>query len=148
MRFFASYLGVCAIALVVSVGGAGCKRHGCDIVDPPAEPVVAKLTGSWRWVKSVGGFAGHTITPATEGYSQRLNYRNDGTYRWDHADTLLHGGRYTVERVKPNEISDSVDVIHYQPEIINGHEFTISGDTLVINEFRTADGYESTFVRE
>jgi len=49
-----------------------------------AEPGAA-LAGTWRWLQSSGGLDGHTETPATTGYEQRLQiddtliarYRND-----------------------------------------------------------------------
>ena len=34
--------------------------------------VPTTVIGEWTWVKSVGGFAGHTITPESEGYTKKL----------------------------------------------------------------------------
>ena len=39
-----------------------------------------KLFGSWNWVQSSGGFAGQTITPATDGYSQTVEFKKNGIY--------------------------------------------------------------------
>ena len=44
-------------------------------------PELEKLFGSWNWIQSSGGIGGQTITPATVGYSQTVEYNNNGIYK-------------------------------------------------------------------
>ena len=44
-------------------------------------PELEKLFGFWNWIQSSGGIGGQTITPATVGYSQTVEYNNNGIYK-------------------------------------------------------------------
>lgn len=70
-----------------------------------------RIVGSWRWVYSVGGFVGHKISPAMEGYSERrLRIWPDYTFERYRADTLSASGRLTLER------KDDGTIIHYNTD--------------------------------
>lgn len=59
----------------------------------------SKIVGQWGWVKSTGGFVGHTITPDSAGYSkQQLHYGPDHEFSFFRADTLVVSGIYELQR--------------------------------------------------
>ncbi len=60
---------VLPFALMILAAPASAQCVG----DPP------DVVGSWEWTMSVGGIAGDTRTPATEGYTWQLEFRDDGT---------------------------------------------------------------------
>lgn len=69
--------------------------------------------GSWNWMKSTGGFAGVTITPATEGYREKIVLMSDSTFKLYYNDTLNVSTKYYIQREKPYIHSDSIYIIHY-----------------------------------
>ncbi len=52
--------------LVASLAGCGSTTTEPDLAD--------QLVGDWSWLDSVGGIAGLTLTPETEGYAQSLTF--------------------------------------------------------------------------
>ena len=67
----ASRLGFLPV-LILSLVSASC---GSDPVQPPGpgdDGFVELLYGSWDWTYAMGGIAGVTITPASEGYTRRV----------------------------------------------------------------------------
>jgi hypothetical protein len=55
--------------------------------DPP-------VVGTWEWEISVGGIAGVTLTPATVGYTQQLEFTGDGVIRLYRDELLQFSGTY------------------------------------------------------
>ena len=52
--------------------------------NPPSEPTIL---GNWVWESSIGGIAGTTRTPETEGYSVFLSFMSDSTFTRAMTDT-------------------------------------------------------------
>ena len=52
------------------------------------DPELKKIFGKWEWVSSTGGFAGKTITPATEGYTLQIEFNSNGAYKEYKSGTL------------------------------------------------------------
>lgn len=65
---------VTIMTLLFSV--TACKK---DISIP--NPELEKLFGTWNWVQSSGGFSGQAITPTTAGYSQTVEFNQNGSYK-------------------------------------------------------------------
>lgn len=105
-----------------------------------------RLQGTWQWTQSVGGLAGWTLTPATEGYTQRLELGPGNRFAFFRADSLMADGTYTLatEGDRP--------VLHYQTAsswwlFANGQQIRRQApDTLILRD-RCADCYTHTFVR-
>lgn len=114
--------------------------------DPGQDPF--RLEGTWVWVSSVGGIAGVTRTPVTEGYSQRLELLSDGTLRLFRADTL------TVETTwdAPGGSATGIPaVLEFGEPHPFGFPFanpslTDGGATLLLRD-PCCDGFERTFTR-
>ncbi len=86
---------------------------GCSKQTSPTEPEPQGIYGSWNWVKSVGGIAGLTITPAAAGYTERLVLKSDNNCESYRNDTLVATTQFTIRREVTLFSLDSVDVIHY-----------------------------------
>lgn len=67
--------------------------------------------GCWTWTKSVGGFAGQTITPESLGYARQLVLYPDSTYEWYQAETLFVSGNFTIGTMNTPPSPDSIEVI-------------------------------------
>lgn len=61
------------------------------------------IEGEWRWVESVGGIGGWTITPQTEGYEQTLKIEKN-TYKEYINDSLVYTSDYTIGESSENQI--------------------------------------------
>jgi len=121
---------------------------GCATTYAPTTPVEHELVGTWRWIKSVGGFAGETRTPETEGYTKTVQFTGDGTYR------LYVDGQHqvTFDYVLKHEynqwLRETADVIHFfhkgkpQPD----RAYHIRGDTLSLAGL-CADCFSDVYVR-
>lgn len=136
-----------AVALSL-VALAAASLGGCSGGTDPSDDAF-RVEGSWRWVSSVGGIAGETRTPASEGFEQRLELREDGTLR------LHRDGELAVETTWEAPGGPGIGI----PAIIEfgiPHPFGFAsatpsladgGATLVLRD-PCCDGFERTFVRE
>ncbi len=59
-----------------------------------------RLTGSWDWLYSQGGFGGWTLTPESEGYSQQLTFFGNRFYVKTRNDTLFKQGTYSLSKIE------------------------------------------------
>ncbi len=81
---------------------------------------VAALRGYWQWQKSIGGIAGHVITPESENRTETYLFAHWGAFNHSLNDTVSAHGEFTIQREMTPFRTDSVDVIHY--EDYNGAE--------------------------
>jgi hypothetical protein len=104
--------------------------------------------GSWNWVKSIGGFAGGTRTPASEGYNIKIVLKTDSTFELYDNDTLNATTKYYIRREKPYSNSDSIYIIHYRDSIRFHQQFIslIGYDTLNLVD-QCMDCYNSFYSR-
>jgi hypothetical protein len=121
---------------------------GCATTHTPTAPVESELIGSWRWVKSMGGIAFETRTPETEGYTQSIEFRTDGTY-WLYRDgQQLVTYEYILKHEYNQWLNDTADVIHYyyneEPQSIQAYQ--MDGDTLSLTSL-CDDCFSSVYVR-
>ena len=103
------------------------------------------IVGNWKWIKSTGGFAGHTITPDSTGYSQeQLRFSTDHKFLFFRADTLVTSGQYSLSNQRGNII------INYNaatgPDLHDQWIEFNNNDTLILKD-RCADCYTSTYRR-
>jgi hypothetical protein len=126
----------------------GTTIFGCSTGVAPTEPRLPDIYGNWQWVKSVGGFAGTTVTPATAGYTQRVVLKSGNTCEYYKNDTLMTTAQFAIYREKTSFSSDSVDVIHYLAPV---HFFDqivsqAGSDTLALADL-CMDCFKHTYVR-
>lgn len=103
---------------------------------------------SWDWVKSVGGFAGITQTPATAGYTLRVVFRSNGTVQSYRNDSLELEGTYTIGRKQLGGVEETV--VTYPKGAPYGFQqeqiMRLAGDTLQLQDY-CADCYDHVLVR-
>lgn len=105
----------------------------------------SRIIGEWGWIRSTGGFAGHTISPDSSGYSERqIIFTDENVYYLYRADTLFRSGIYSL-----GEQGDVVTVTYttnsdaYRPD---QHVEFNTNDTLILSD-RCADCYRNVYVR-
>lgn len=77
------------------LAGMGAFFGACSTSSgPDAEPLI----GDWEWVRSTGGIAGLTLTPASEGYTVVLRFASDGRAEWWRDGVLTQSTTYQIVR--------------------------------------------------
>lgn len=109
--------------------------------------VLRVLSGSWNWVKSEGGIAGVTITPASTGYTRNIVYNYNLSYESYKNDSLEFISPFSIYYVTESPV-DTFPVIHYEalPEYRDQMIFSITRDTLVLSD-RCIDCFIHTYVK-
>lgn len=104
------------------------------------------IIGEWEWIKSTGGFAGHTVTPDSTGFSeQQLLFSINNKFSFYRADTMVASGRYSLSKqsgsimIKYNTARGP----HLPDQWIDRNQ----KDTLVLRD-RCADCYTSIYKRD
>jgi hypothetical protein len=119
-----------------------CSFNSCNKKDQPG-PV--SIVGKWRWVKSVGGFAGQTITPQKAKYNLREEFNADSTFKTYKNDSVTVQGKYSIIKNYKLSSSNTVDVLKTNKSY--NQAFTIHNDTLFINDVFISDGFSTIYVR-
>lgn len=116
----------------------------CSILS--SDSTHSNIVGQWEWVKSTGGFIGHTVTPDSTGYStKQIHFSANNEFLLFRSDTLVEFGRYHLEKGKYET------VIKYEIESGSFYpnqkvEFNNRDILLLIDE--CVDCYTNTFIRE
>jgi hypothetical protein len=125
-------------ALVCSFGA--CTKNN----DPgPGNPNIA---GKWRWVKSIGGIGGMTLTPKSTGYNYRFEFGTDSIFKDFRNDTLLVQSNYHITKNYKYTPTQTIDLL----KIDNSWSplaYTIRHDTLYFDDLFISDGFNSVYVR-
>jgi len=127
---------IVALFALIVFGAISCKK---GLVSPSVE-----ITGKWRWVKSVGGIGGFTLTPQSTGNNFRDEFYADSSYKRFENDSLIIQGKFSIIRNFNYTASDKIDVLKigdFKRSIF------IHNDTLYLNDLYIADGYGDTYVR-
>jgi hypothetical protein len=103
------------------------------------------IVGEWRWVKSVGGIAGATLTPKTVGYTQKWVFNADSTCKFYSKDTVALSGKFSVIRNYKTSAGETFDLINTGDQISNA--FTIRNDSLFFRSIFISDGFDAAYVR-
>lgn len=130
------------VAGLVLIAAAG---FNCAKQSSPTSPGESTYLGKWDWLKSMGGYAGWTLTPESVGYSQTLILAGSNVYQLYRDDLLLYNGLYSVSWEKRSWLTDTCFIISYEnnPEeqIIIWH-----ADTLELVDM-CADCYQHIYTR-
>lgn len=87
-----------------------------------------QIVGKWNWIQSFGGYAGHLITPQSEGYSKTIIFDVNKYYSVFRNDTL-------TEKIKFQITYEDIWVDQGLEEILN-----IEGDPIKqVIEFKGVD---------
>jgi len=110
------------------------------------DPELQKVFGKWQWVSTSGGFAGKTITPASEKYNQRLEFTHDGTYKKYKNDSLVDGKNFSFSQSKSIHGLKQVWIISFDESSLKMAVLFLGPDTMILNE-QVYDGFSHTYVR-
>lgn len=119
-----------------------CSFNSCN---KKGEPGPTSIVGKWRWVKSVGGFAGQTITPQTAKYNLHEEFNADSTFKAFKNDSITAQGKFSIVKNYKLSSSTTVDVLKMNKPY--NQAFIIRNDTLFINDVFISDGFGTTYVR-
>lgn len=79
-----------------------------------AEADTFSLQHRWIWESSMGGFTGRdTLTPGKAGYTRKIRFLKNGTFRGFRNDTLLNTTRFAVRKEQTIFSGDSLRVIRF-----------------------------------
>ncbi len=92
-----------AVVMVVLLVQPGCKKVG--------QSSGSMLTYSWQWVRSVGGIAGVTQTPQSEGYTQAIDFDENGSYTKYRDNINVASGTFTVTRAESQLDGQQYDMV-------------------------------------
>jgi hypothetical protein len=127
---------ILSIAAFTLFGLGACTKDR----QPPSQSIM----GKWRWVKSVGGIGGVTLTPQSTGTNFRDEFYADSTYKRFENDSLIAQHSFSIVKGYDNGASGKVDLL--KAGLINRSIF-ISNDTLYMGDLFIADGFGDTYVR-
>lgn len=103
----------------------------------------SQIVGEWEWIKSTGGFAGHTVTQDSTGYSkQQIHYSDNNDFSFFRADTLVISGRYLIEKDNGNP------VVKYNTSYPPNQKVEFDNNDILILKDRCLDCYISTYKRK
>lgn len=103
------------------------------------------INGEWIWVESTGGLAGHTITPATEGFSQRIVI-DDFVYKGYVNDSLTIETQYELELVEATEAGGE-ETVFIRFESGSRQRVLILDTELRLEDVDFTDGYSHYYRR-
>ena len=106
-----------------------------------------ELYGSWNWIKSQGGIAGITITPATAGYTRKVVYHYNLLYESYKNDSLELVSPFSVYDLAESPFGSHL-FIHYEalPAYRDQYIYQLTRDTLVLGD-NCIDCFVHTYVR-
>ena len=133
MKYFVLMVAVLALCSVSS-----CNKEKLS----PSTSIV----GKWRWVKSVGGIGGFTLTPKSEGISLREEFYADSTFKTFRNDSITMQGKFSIVRNYKYSSTETIDILKMGTPV--NDSFIIRNDTLYTDNYRfVSDGFSATYVR-
>ena len=111
------------------------------------------MTGAFDWLSSSGGIAGRQFTPASEGYSVRLEFAGDQV-RAFRSGTLVGEARFTLREDSLRASPQPVYLVEYEPTLqvfpfdaFEQHTLRIVGKLVVELDDGCCDRYTHTFAK-
>lgn len=71
----------------------------------------SQLYYNWEWVQSSGGIGGVVMNPASEGYTQSIDFEENGSYTKYRNDLVVSSGTYTITRAVSMLDSEEYDMV-------------------------------------
>ncbi len=131
------------LALVFIAGMSACKTSQLDANIGFDKKM---LSGRWEWQSSTGGFAGNTITPEKEGYTQSLRFSDNKVALYKN-DSLKWETGYSITRGSSIYSQEKANLIKYDNGYLPKVILKVSQDSLVLAD-NVYDGYSSLYLRK
>jgi len=125
-----------ALAVLILFGVSSCKKE--------QQQPFGSVVGKWRWVKSVGGIGGLTLTPQSTGNNLRDEFYADSTFKRYENDSLIVQSNFSIVHGYNYTPSEKVDVLNIGP---SSRSILIRNDSLFMVDLFISDGFGDTFVR-
>jgi hypothetical protein len=129
--------------VVVGLATAGCAVTATGSTPDP-------LLGRWEWREAEGGFAGHRISPATEGFRMELRFAPGGEARLYRDGGLVGIAGYQTTRGEEGGSFPGQEVVRFDLPLLGGwEEMAVSlptPDLLVLTD-GCCDGFTHRFDR-
>lgn len=125
-----------------------CSITACNKGDIPGAGSNS-IIGKWRWVKSVGGIGGFTVTPQSSGYTIRNEFYADSSFKRFQNDSLQINARFRTTANYKYTPTETADILLITGPALDTRpvSYLIRHDTLYLNEIYIADGYNEVYVR-
>ncbi|WP_184545280.1 hypothetical protein [Mucilaginibacter sp. FT3.2] len=121
-----------------------CSVSSCNKSSSPG-PASTSITGSWRWVKPVGGIGGFTLTPQNTGYAFTQVYGADSSFKMYKKDSLQVSGKFSITKNYKYSNTETLNLLKINDQ--NPTSFMIRNDTLYQNDIFISDGFNTVYVR-
>ena len=120
---------------------------GCTQGTGPSNSTVSQLSGSWRWIQSVGGIFPRVVTPPS-GSVVEDSFTPDGAFSRVVNDTTVVTATYSVTDENNGPFIGYTNVQTYHGYTFEGYGewFQVENDTLRLTE-NASDGFQHTYVR-
>jgi len=96
-----------------------------------------QLYYTWEWVQSIGGVGGELRTPTSEGYTQSIDFEENGSYTIYRNNLVFRSGTYTITSAVSSLDQQEYDMVVFDdgtpPQAItqlSDHELTLREDCL------------------
>lgn len=122
-----------------------CSISACTKNNDPG-PDNPNIEGKWRWVKSIGGIGGFTLTPKSTGYNYRFEFGADSTFKDFRNDSLLVQSSFHITKNYKYSSTQTVDLLKIESSW-SPVGYTIRHDTLYFDDLFIDDGFNSVYVR-
>jgi hypothetical protein len=132
--------------VLIFIAALVCSISACTKNDDsgPGNP---SIVGKWRWVKSVGGIGGTTVTPKTDGYTYRFEFGADSVFKdYQNDKLLLQSNYHTTKNYKYDSSSPVVDLLKIESNS-TPLAYVVRHDSLYFDDIFIADGFSSVYVR-
>jgi len=104
------------------------------------------LYHQWEWVQSSGGIAGVVQTPQSEGYTQTIDFDENGFFTVYQNNAVAISGTYTIIRAESILDNQEHDMIVFDNSLLESAITQLNGDTLILRE-EAFDGFTHTYRR-
>jgi hypothetical protein len=132
-----------ALVLLVLIGFGNCNTG------TPVASEISQLHGSWKWLQSVGGFAGETRTPESTGHTVSIVFGVDGKAQFYQDGIAQIRYPYIVTNEKPYPDAKDIYFVEFlgAPAPSNKQMISYKGvDTLLLADL-CIDCYQHTYAR-
>ncbi|MEO3403893.1 hypothetical protein AAFN85_08315 [Mucilaginibacter sp. CAU 1740] len=132
--------------VLILIAAILCSISACTKNNDPG-PGNPSIVGKWRWVKSVGGIGGTTVTPQTDGYTYRFEFGADSVFKDYQNDKLLLQSNYHISKnYKYDASMPAVDLLKIETNSTQV-AYVVRHDSLYFDDIFIADGFNSVYVR-
>lgn len=107
---------------------------GCQSDEDVLGPQVNSIFGRWEWIRSVGGLAGLTRTPASEGYQMDVEITPAGKFRTFRNGELLNESEYTIKKGNSIVLNAETEILDLGENAMKYSFTVVNYDTLYLNE--------------